>query len=103
MTNRIVRTGKWLYDGSVSKTVYIIEAKYSFFDNVDEDEIGDLGPGKQPELHGDGLCYYVYFRKPTPELAVPADSPGFSTIQEASEHAESRAPTPIEWVDTRAA
>jgi len=103
MTPRVVRTGKWLYDGSVYQGVYIVEARHSFWDNVIEDEMGDLGPGEQPELHGDQLCYFVCFGEVPPELPVPADSPAFSTVVEASAHAESRTPTAIAWEPGRAA
>ena len=94
----ILRTGIWLYDGSIEKPVDIIGLDYDFWYELGKaDEL--LEPGEEPEgLSPEGLLYYVRFRcagDTTEPTSV--DSPGRVTIEAAMRDAQDKVPKPILW------
>lgn len=103
MALRIVKTGTWLYDGSVQTPVDIIALDYDWWYSLTEAD-GLLDPDEQPEAMGpDGCLYYVRFRKAL-QLAESTwiDSPGHATLAEAMRYAESIIVGGITWHDTMA-
>lgn len=94
----IVRTGTWLYDGATPMPVDIIALPYNFWHELAQSS-SDTPPEEEPaSLNSDGQLLYVRFRNAgsTTTQTWP-DSPGFRTLAEAVEHAESRVPTTISW------
>ncbi len=92
----IVRSGVWLYDGSVETPVDIVAFEFDWWhrlaadDAPEQDEPKPVGP--------DGLLYYVRF-KHAGDAAVPTwvDSAGHDTVDEAMRTAATKAPSPIVW------
>jgi len=94
--HRVVRTGIWLYDGTVEKPVYIVELDHDFWYEIDKAD-GKLKPGEQPQLNDSGLAYYIYFREVPARPPLWPDSGGLPSIDLACEYAQSRVPSPISW------
>ena len=95
-----VAKGRWLYDETLEKPVYVIEQNYDFWYEMAESE-GSLDEGELPSLNRDGLAYYVYFDGDLP-LGRALETPirvrgGFLTIEEAKAYAADLAPRPVEW------
>ncbi|MBK7951771.1 MAG: hypothetical protein IPK00_24155 [Deltaproteobacteria bacterium] len=98
MTLVVVRTGTWLYDGSVDMPVDIIGLDYDFWYQIGKAD-DQLEPGEEPEaLSPEGFLYYVRFRlagDPTEPTWV--DSPGRSSVDAAMRDAQGKAPSAISW------
>jgi hypothetical protein len=63
MSIKVVAEGIWIYNGSVQRRVWIVEADYDFWYEMASAE-GDLKPHEQPDLNADGIVYYVAFKAP---------------------------------------
>ena len=96
MKHRVARSGTWLYDDSVTRPVYIVELDCDFWYEIAKAE-GTLEPGEEPDLNPQGLQYYVCFREVPAEPPIWVNSPGYHSIELASEHAESKVPSSISW------
>jgi hypothetical protein len=95
---RIVRAGRWVYDGIVDRPVDIVALEFDFWHEVGAAD-GTLGEGEEPTpLGADRALYYVRFRRAgDPGLPTWVDSRGFGTLAEALREAEAKAPSPIIW------
>ena len=95
---KIVRSGRWLYDGAVSQPVDIVGLGYDFWYEIGRAD-DQLEPGERPQpLDADGLLYYLRFRQAgDTETPTWVDSPGYSTIEQAMSAAQEKAPSDITW------
>ena len=100
MALRIVRTGTWLYDGTVSKPVDIIALDFDWWHELAKAD-GQLEPDERPiEPDAQGWIYYVRFQgalnrsEPT-----EVDSFGHRTVEEAMSLAQAKVHGPIQWND----
>jgi hypothetical protein len=95
---RIVRTGTWLYDGSVELPVDIIGLPFDFWYEIGRAD-GDLDADEvSTPLGDDGLLYYYRFRNPGSTVEPTwVDSVSFSTVAEAMAAAETKSATPVRW------
>jgi hypothetical protein len=94
----IVRTGRWLYDGSVERPVDVVGLTYDFWYEIAKAD-DRLDPGEVPmEPDENGLLYYVRFRR-AGETSTPTwpDSGGSADLEAAVRAAEVRVPSPIRW------
>ncbi len=94
----IVRSGVWLYDGSVESPVDIVAFDFDWWHQLAVDD-GTAEPDEQPQPVGpDGLLYYVRF-KHAGQATTPTwvDSGGHTTVDQAMRTAETNAPSSIEW------
>lgn len=96
MKHRVVRSGTWLYDGTVKRPIYIVELDYDFWFEMCKGD-GFLEPGEKPELNADGFLYYVCFWKVPKKPPIQVDSVGHDSIHQTSEYAQSKVPTQISW------
>jgi hypothetical protein len=94
--HRVVRSGTWLYDQTVTRPVYIVQLDFDFWYEIAREE-NSLEANEQPTLNADGHQYYVSFRGLPREGPIWVDSIGFDSVELASEHAQSRVPTPVVW------
>lgn len=97
---KIVRSGTWMYDGTVEQPVDIVSLDSDWWyelaaaeDSLDADEHPrPMGP--------DGVLYYVRFRKAgSPDTPTWVDSIGHADVADAVQTAEANAPSPIRWAD----
>lgn len=95
---RIVRSGRWLYDGSVDKPVDVIALDFDFWFEIGRAD-DRLEPGEVPQPLGpDGCLYYVRFRHAGEvESRTWVDGGGHPTIEQAMAEAQEKAPTEIRW------
>lgn len=96
MNHRVVRTGVWLYDGTVERPVYIVELDYDFWYEITKAD-GMLESGEKPVLNSEGVQYYVCFWEVPAEPPIWVDSIGHHSIELASERAQSKVPSQISW------
>ena len=90
----VIRSGSWLYDGTITGRVRILKIKGDGPNIVETDEEES---GHSP-TDNDG-CYYVA-EYGLPILGRPTcGSRGFATPQEATHHAEETLPSPVVWDD----
>jgi hypothetical protein len=98
MALTIIRTGRWLYGGSVEMPVDVIGLDYDWW--FESSKGADmLEPEEKPMALGEqGLIYYARFKR-AGETNEPTwvDSDGHTTPEQAMIAAESKAPTPIVW------
>ena len=93
----VVATGEWLYDDSVPTVVRIVKLDYDFWFAIGEAN-GNLEPGEQPTLNGDGFLFYVRHRPGWMEgEAFWPDSQGFTSLEDAQAAAEASLPSAVEW------
>ena len=95
---RIVRSGEWLYDGSVRMPVDVVALDFDWsFELCRADDEHDEYEEPQP-LGADGLLYYVRFQR-AGQTATPTwvDSQAHTTVDEAMATAQAKAPSPISW------
>jgi hypothetical protein len=95
---KIVKTGQWLYDGSVERPVDIVGLDFDFWYELARAD-GQLDEGEEPESPGGaGLLYYVRFQH-AGEKSEPTrvDSQAFTTVEAAMAEADSKTPTPVVW------
>jgi hypothetical protein len=95
---KIVKAGRWLYDGTVERPVDIVGLDFDFWFELARAD-GQLDEGEEPKSPGDaGLLYYVRFRS-AGEESIPTwvDSQAFTTIAAAIAEAETKTPTPVVW------
>lgn len=95
---RIVRKGRWLYDGAVYRPVDIVALDRDWWYELAAAD-GTVEPGESPAPMGDsGFLYYVRFRRAGERRrSTWMDSPGHRTVEAAIADAEARVPSPIEW------
>jgi hypothetical protein len=91
----VVARGTWLYGGS-QRPVFIVRIDSGISPSIAEIE-GDLQADGVPKLNSDGQSYYVSFHDPAHTGSFSPDSPGFQTIDNAKEHAESRLQAAVSW------
>lgn len=97
-TREIVRQGRWLYDGTVFQPVTIVRLNYDFwYEIVRADGLGE--PGDEPELNAEGFQYYLCFQSDPTAHPGWVDSVGFDSVEAASQWANSKVPSPIEWAN----
>jgi hypothetical protein len=98
MALAIVRTGHWLYSGTVEKPVDIVGLDYDWHFESDQGAFGAEN-GEQPmPLDDRGLIYYVRFRKAgDTDEPTWVDTVGHATPEHAMLTAESKIPTGIVW------
>ena len=96
----IVRTGTWLYGGSVETPVDIISLDCDWDYELDKAD-GHLAADDEPTPMGpDGCLYYVRFKDAlSPPTPTWPDSIGFPTVEEAMRCAESKVQGGIHWHD----
>ena len=96
----IVKTGTWLYGGSVETPVDIISLDCDWDYELNKAD-GRLEEGEEPiPLGPDGCLYYVRFQNAgTPPTPTWPDSAGYATIEEAQRRAESKVTSGIRWHD----
>ena len=97
MNHRVVRSGSWLYDGSVVSPVHLIQTDYDFWYETTRAD-GTLEPGEHPELNPEGHLYYVCFREVPSSSPLWVDSEGFPSLGLAEAHAQSKVAGPITWL-----
>lgn len=98
---RIVRSGMWLYDGSVEKPVDVVAFDFDWWHEFARAD-GSLEAGDEARPLGpDGFLYYVRFRR-AGDLGTPTwvDSYGHDTAEAAMDAAAQKAPTQIVWLRT---
>lgn len=94
----LVRSGHWLYDGTVPMPINIVGLDFDFWYDIVAEE-GMLDEGEVPmEPGADGLIYYLRLQ-PVDEGSklTWVDSPGYQTIDEVIEKATTKVPPPLEW------
>jgi hypothetical protein len=99
MALTIIRTGHWLYGGSVPMPVDIIGLDYDWYYESSSKGAGILEDDDRPiPLDSSGLIYYARFRK-AGETAEPTwvDTVGDATPEDAMLAAESKIPAGIIW------
>ena len=92
--------GKWFYDNTVEKPVYIIEQNYDYWFEMAKSE-GTLEKNEVPELNSDGIAFYIYLDSELPIHQI-VDKPigvrgGFLTVGEAQNYAKDLLPSQIIW------
>jgi hypothetical protein len=95
---RVAVSGTWLYDGTVTTTVRVIETDFDFWYAVGEAD-GQLEDGELPQLNEHGLLYYVC-NKPGWDPSQPfwPDSQGFMNVEDAKTAAEAQIiASPVSW------
>lgn len=95
---RIVRSGRWLYDGLVDKPVDIVALDFDFWFEIGRADDA-LEPGETPvPLGPDGCLYYVRFVR-AGQTTTPTwvDGVGHLTIEEGMAAAQLNVPTAIRW------
>lgn len=92
--------GKWFYDNTVEKPVFIIEQNYDFWFEMAKSE-GTLEKNEVPQLNSDGIAFYLFFDN---ELSINqiVEKPigvrgGFLTIDETKNYAKDLLPSPVIW------
>ena len=98
---KLVRTGRWLYDGSVEKTVDIVALDYDWWYKLAKAD-GALEDRDVARLLGrDGLPYYVRFQRAGEDNEpIWVDSDGYETCEEAMQAAQKKVFYPIIWLST---
>jgi len=96
---KIVRTGTWLYDGSVERAVDIISLEYDWWYSLAEGD-GQLEEGEMPlPLGPDGCLYYVRSQKALePSEPTWVDSYGDVELANAMKTAEAKVVGGIRWL-----
>ena len=95
---RIVKRGRWRYDGSVEMPVDIVAFEFDWWHELSRQD-GTLAPGEEPlPLGDDGLLYYVRFKR-AGERSEPTwvESHGHETAAAAMADAQEQSPAPIRW------
>jgi hypothetical protein len=92
----MVREGRWLYDGSVYRPVFVVRLDHDFWYEIGRAD-DRLEPGEQQKLNDEGFQYYVCFRSHPTQHPGWVDSQGFDTAEAASRWAEQQVPDGIEW------
>jgi hypothetical protein len=98
MALKIIRSGRWLYGGTVEMPVDVIGLDYDWYLESDKGAFG-AEDGDQPmPLDREGFIYYVRFRM-AGEIVEPTwvDTAGHSTPEEAMLAAESKILAGIVW------
>ena len=98
MPLKIVRTGTWLYDGSVERAVDVIALQYDWWHSLAEAD-GQLEEGEMPlPLGPDGCLYYVRFQRAL-DRSQPTwvDSRGDRELSGAMASAEAKVVGGIRW------
>lgn len=93
---RLVCSGRWLYDGSVWRPVHIIEQNYDFWHELAVAD-GKADPDELPTLNANGLVFYVLFEDPGERPWWPRGE-GFPTIEVAKVWAGQQLPVLVEWL-----
>jgi hypothetical protein len=98
MSLKIVRTGTWLYGGSVEKPVDIIALDYDWWYSLAKED-GQLEQGEMPlPLGSDGYLYYVRIQRAmSPTEPTWVDSDGHQQLSDAMKAAEEKVTGGIQW------
>jgi hypothetical protein len=90
-TAQILKSGTWLYNGSISHEVWIVRQKFDYF--------YDAGYEDAPEkLNSDGELFQVLIARDGAVLSV---LPASYSIEEAITKAHQKIPQGIEWDNHR--
>jgi hypothetical protein len=89
-----VRTGTWLYDKIVRRSVRILRLNRDYWFELAQAD-GLLDDGEEARLNEHGFLYYVRFGEDG-ESPFPM-SVGFTSCEGAMHWAERNAPSPISW------
>lgn len=102
MALKIVRTGRWLYDDGVERTVDIVALDYDWWHELAKAD-GTLEDGEVAEAPGmDGFLYYARFQRAGDDHEPTwVDSNGHKTCEEAMQSAEKKVVGRIIWKDDR--
>ena len=94
----IIRSGTWLYDGSVDRPVDVIALEFDWWYELARAD-GQLEEGEEPASVGpDGCLYYARFQHAGTSVSpTTVDSPGFETLDEAMSAAQAKVAGPIKW------
>ncbi|MEL7044649.1 MAG: hypothetical protein AAGL66_06470 [Pseudomonadota bacterium] len=95
---RIVKSGEWLFEGELELPVDIVVLNYDWYY---ENEKGDgvLRKGAAPVPPGpDGLLYHVRFQEAGEVDELWIDGGCYSTLEEALDGAQWKAPSTIKWL-----
>lgn len=91
----MVAEGDWLYDGAVSRPVWIVRTDVDvWFEIAKADD--QLEPGEVPRLNDEGHVFYACFQRPVPDAFWPAGG-GSPTLDDAKRRAQARVPAGIAW------
>ena len=98
---KIVRTGRWVYDGGVEKTVDIVALDYDWWYKLAKAD-GALEDGEVAKSLGrDGLLYYLRFQRAGEDKEpIWVDSGGYETCEKAMQAAQTKVDGPINWLGT---
>lgn len=101
MTLKIVRTGRWLYDGTVEQPVDIVAFDHDWWYELAKAD-GTLEDGEVAKPLGrDGVLYYARFQRAGEDQEPTwVDSDGYKTCEEAMQAAQEKVASPITWEDT---
>lgn len=102
MALKIIRTGRWRYDGVVEKSVDIVALDYDWWYELAKAG-GTLADGELAEdLGSDGFLYYARFTRAGEENEPTwVDSGGHKTCDEAMKAAQRKVVGAIDWQDSR--
>ncbi len=98
MTLRIVKTGTWLYDGTIERPVDIIALDFDWWYEMAKAD-GILDADEAPmKLGHEGYLYYVRYQRAA-ETTEPTwvDSPGHQEVEQAMHFAEKKVIGGITW------
>ena len=101
MGNRmaIVRTGHWLYGGAAETPVDIVAMNCDWHYELDKAD-GVPNPEPPQPMGPGGVLYYVRFQHASqPPGPTWVDSPGFTSMEEATRYAEGKVQGGVRWDD----
>lgn len=98
MNLEIVKTGTWLYDDTVEKSVEIVALDFDFWYEIAKSD-NRLEPGEAPQAPGEnGRLYYFRFRLiGQTDLPTWVDSIAYRDIARAMKGAEKKVVGHIRW------
>jgi hypothetical protein len=95
---KIVRSGTWLYDGTVERNVDVVALNFDWWYELAKEDVS-LEEGEQPlPLGPDGVLYYARFQRAgDTSTATWVDTPGHPTLAAAMQAAEQRVVSGVKW------
>ena len=95
---KIVRSGTWLYDGTVERNVDVIALSFDWwYELAKADALLDEAEEPLP-LGPEGVLYYARFQRAGDRSAATwVDTPGYPTLAAAIQAAEQKVESGVTW------
>jgi hypothetical protein len=97
---KIVRSGTWLYDGTLEQPVDVVALNFDWWHELAKAD-GQLNEGEAAlPLGPEGVLYYARFQYAgNPSASTWVDTPGHQTLATAMEAAEQKVAGSVAWQD----